>query len=142
MTPPARHHNVGDGLRAGLVAGLVSGAPSTVYSLAAGRDPLEATLAAGSMILRHEHRRGRLLAAAIPVHFFLSAMWGVVLAALLPRQRPLVAGTAAGLAIGTFDLIVVGRLFPRIRSLPVAPQFADHVAYGIAAAACLQDSQR
>jgi hypothetical protein len=142
LTLQTRHHIVGNGLRAGLVAGLVSGAPSTVYSFAARRDPLEATLAAGSMILPHEHRRRRLVAAAIPVHFFLSAMWGVVLAALLPRHRPLVSGTPAGLAIGTFDLIVVGRLFPRIRALPVAPQFADHVAYGIAAATSLQGSQR
>jgi hypothetical protein len=133
---------MGRGLRAGLVAGLVSGAPSTVYSLAAGRDPLEATLAAGSMIHPREHRRGRLIVAAIPVHFFLSAMWGVVLAAILPRNRPWVAGTAAGLAIGAFDLILLGRFFPRIRAIPAAPQFADHVAYEIVLANCLQGSEQ
>lgn len=85
MTFLSRRHSV-EGLRARLVAGLVSGAPSTVYSVAAGRDPLEATLAAGSMILPHEHRRGRLVAAAVPVHFLLSALWGEVLAALLPQS--------------------------------------------------------
>jgi hypothetical protein len=142
MTSLSRHQSVGEGLRAGLVAGLVSSAPSTVYSVAAGRDPLEATLAAGSMILPREHRRGRLIAAAIPVHFFLSAIWGVVLAAVLPRKRSLVFGTAAGLAIGTFDLILVGRLFPRIKALPAAPQFADHIAYGAAVTTLLQRSQR
>lgn len=141
MTSVPRRHPV-EGLRAGLVAGVISGAPSTIYCLAAGRDPLEATLAAGSMIVPHEHRRGPLVAAAIPVHFLLSAMWGVVLAAVLPRNRPLASGTVAGLAIATLDLILVGRLFPRIKALPVTPQFADHIAYGIAVAIRLRGLQR
>jgi hypothetical protein len=35
-----------------------------------------------------------------------------------------------GLAIAALDLGIGGRLFPRIRALPPAPQVADHVAYG------------
>lgn len=131
-----------EGMQAGFVAALISGAPSTLYSLAARRDPLEATVAAGSMLLPNEDRRARLIAAAIPVHFTLSAFWGVVLAAALPRGRPLLTGAVAGLAIGTLDLLVVGRLFPRIRALPTAPQFADHIAFGITVASLLQGSRK
>jgi len=127
-----------EGLRAGLVGALVSGVPSTGYSIATRRDPLEATVAAGSMLLPNEDRRAHLIGAAIPVHFALSAFWGVVLAQLLPRRRPVLTGTLAGLAIGFLDLLVVGRRFPRIKALPVVPQLADHVAFGITVAIALR----
>ena len=127
-----------EGLRAGAVAALVSGIPSTVYSVARRRDPLEATIAAGSMLLRHETRRVYLVAAAIPIHFALSGFWGIVLAQFLPRKRPLASGTIAGLGIGVLDLLVVGRRFPRIRALPTAPQLADHVAFGVTVAFLLR----
>jgi hypothetical protein len=129
---------VREGLRAGLVAAFFSGVPSTAYSIATRRDPLEATAAAGSMLLPNEDRRAHLIGAAVPVHFALSAFWGVVLARLLPRRRPLVAGMFAGLGIGVFDLLVVGRHFPRIKALPVLPQLADHAAFGITVAIALR----
>ena len=127
-----------EGLRAGAVAALVSGIPSTVYSVARRRDPLEATIAAGSMLLRHETRRLYLVAAAIPVHLALSGFWGVVLARYLPLNRPLACGTIAGLGIGVLDLLVVGRRFPRIRALPTTPQLADHIAFGATVAFLLR----
>lgn len=136
VTDDVRH-----GLRAGFVAALVSGAPSTACSIAARRDPLEATLAAGSMLLPRENRRGYLVAAAVPVHFALSAFWGVILAALLPRGRHLLAGSVAGLIIGLVDLLVVGRRFSRIRALPIVAQLADHVAFGTTVAAVLGRSR-
>jgi hypothetical protein len=129
-----------EGLRAGFVAALVSGVPSTLYSLAARRDPLEATLAAGSMVLPNEERRAYLVSAAIPVHFALSAFWGVILARFLPRERRLLEGTIAGLLIGFVDLRVVGRHFPRVRALPTIPQLADHVAFGVTVARMLERS--
>jgi hypothetical protein len=119
-----------DGLRAGLVASIVSGAPSTVHALLAGADPLEATLAAGTLLLPGEERRSRLLRAAAPVHLALSVGWGIALAALLPRRRTLAAGALGGLLIAALDLGIIGRRFPRIRALPVGPQVADHVAFG------------
>jgi len=125
-------------VRAGLFAAAVSGAPSTLHALATGRDPLEATEAAGSILLPNERRRGRLLAAAIPLHLGISIGWALVLAAVLPRRHTLVAGAAAGLAIAALDLGVVGRRFERIRALPLAPQLADHVAYGAAVGAALR----
>ena len=66
----------------------------------------------------------------IAAHIAISAGWGVVLAAVLGRRRSPLAGAAAGVAIGLFDLGVVGRRFPRIAALPQVPQLLDHAAYG------------
>lgn len=127
-----------DGLAAGAIAAVVSGIPSTAHALATGRDPLEATVAAGSLVLPRERRRTRLLLAAAPVHLVISLGWGVVLARLLPRRAAVRTGAGAGLAIAAVDLGLLGRRFRRIRALPVAPQVADHVAYGITVAAVLR----
>jgi uncharacterized membrane protein YjjB (DUF3815 family) len=119
-----------DALTAGFVAAILSGLPSTLWSLVAQRDPLEATLAAGSLLLPSERRRGHLVAAAVPVHLSLSLGWALVLARLLPRGRETRTGLVAALAIAAFDLGVIGRRFPRIRALPLLPQIADHLAFG------------
>ena len=126
-------------VRAGLFAAVVSGAPSTIHAIATGRDPFEATEAAGSILLPGERRRGPLLAAAVPVHLGISIGWAVVLSAVLPRRKAILAGAAAGLAIAALDLGVVGRRFERIRALPLGPQLADHVLYGAAVGAALRE---
>jgi hypothetical protein len=119
-----------DGLTAGFVAAILSGLPSALWSLAARRDPLEATLAAGSILLPSERSRSRLVAAAIPVHVSLSLGWALVLARVLPRRCETAAGAVAGLGIAALDLGLIGRRFQRIRALPWLPQVADHVAFG------------
>jgi hypothetical protein len=121
-----------DGLLAGAIGAVVSGAPSTLHALATGNDPMEATLAAGTIVLPHEQRNSRLLPAGAVAHASISLLWGIVLAACLPRRRPIRAGAVAGLAIAAVDLGVIGRRLPRIRSLASAPQLADHVLYGAA----------
>ena len=107
---------------------MLSGAPSTLHALATGRDPLEAALAAGSILLPRETRRGRLLAAALPVHLALSLGWALALDRAGVRGAG--RGALAGLAIGVVDLSLAARVLPRIRALPVLPQLADHAAYG------------
>jgi drug/metabolite transporter superfamily protein YnfA len=129
-------------LTAGAVAAVASGAPSTLWALAAGRDPLEATLAAGSMLVPEENRRGRLVAAAVPVHLALSLSWAVVLAGCLPRRTSVAAGAVAGLAIAALDLGLVARRLPRVRALPLLPQLADHAMYGATVAAVLERRRR
>ena len=124
-----------------ILAAVVSGAPSTVWALASGRDPLEATLAAGSVLLPHETRRKQLVVAAVPVHLALSFGWAAVLERVLPPRREIASGAFAGLVIGVVDLAVARRLFPRVRALPIAPQLADHVAYG-ATVGCVLARQR
>ncbi|MGI9096932.1 MAG: hypothetical protein ACR2H2_00270 [Solirubrobacteraceae bacterium] len=127
-----------DVLIAGAVAAVVSGAPSTLHSQLAGRDPLEASLAAGTLLLAHERRPARLLAAAAVAHIALSLGWAAVLARVLPRHRTAATAAAAGLAIAALDLGLVGRRFPRIRALPLLPQVLDHVAYAMTVAAVLE----
>jgi hypothetical protein len=122
--------SVCDTLASGLIAAVVSAAPSTIVAAAVGSDPLEATLAAGSIVLPDETRRHRLVAAALPVHLALSLAWASVLARVLPRRGTVVAGAFAGVGIAALDLGIVGRRFARIRGLPLLPQLADHVTYG------------
>ena len=118
-----------DAALAGAVAGVLSGAPSTSHALLTGADPFEASLAAGTLLLPRERRPSRLLPAALAAHAGLSFGWAVVLAAVLPRRRPLRWAVLAGVAIAALDLGVVGRRYPRIRALPLAPQVLDHIAY-------------
>jgi hypothetical protein len=136
--PQVLRHGVGVVVPAALLSGL----PSTVHSLLVGRDPLEASLAAGSILLPKERRRAPLLIAAVPVHLSLSAAWAVVLTVALPGERPVVEGIVAGVVIAAFDLGVVGRRFPRVRALDLAPQLADHIAFGIVAAVALARQDR
>lgn len=75
--------------------------------------------------------------AGAGVHTAVSLGWGVVLAAILPRRRPVLSGVAAGAGIAALDLGVVGRRFPRVGALPVLAQVADHLAYGAVVGAVL-----
>ncbi|HUR86611.1 MAG TPA: hypothetical protein VMY78_14810 [Solirubrobacteraceae bacterium] len=127
-----------DVLAAAAVAAVLSGAPSTAHALLTRGDPLEASLAAGTLLLPHEQRAPRLLAAAAVAHAALSLGWAFVLAALLPRRHATIAGAAAGIAIAALDLGVVGRRVARIRALPLAPQVLDHVAFAVTVATVLE----
>jgi hypothetical protein len=132
-----------DGLAAGAVAALLSGAPSTLHALATRTSPLEATLAAGTLLApSRTTSRTVLLLAAVPVHLALSFGWALLLAAVLPRRRTIAWGTLAGLAIAALDLAVIGRRFPRIRALAPVPQVLDHVAYGATVGAVLSGRRR
>jgi hypothetical protein len=119
------------------VAAVLSGGPSTLVALRSGDSPIEATLAAGTLLLPREHRHVALALAAVPVHLALSLGWALVLAALLPRRHTTAWGAASGLAIAALDLGVVARRYPRLRALRTVPQVADHVAFGATAGAVL-----
>ena len=127
MSKPRDHR---DALAAGLVAAVVSGIPSSVWTLARGGDLLAGGRAAGALLLPGEQRTVPLLAAAVPVHLTLSVGWAFALAAVLPRRHEPVYGAAAGLAIAALDLGVIGRRIPVIRELEQPPQWLDHAAFG------------
>jgi len=120
-----------DGLVAGAVGAVVSGAPSTAHAVVTGRSGLEAVRAAGTLV------GSPTVAAGAAVHAVVSLGWGAVLGALLPRRRTVWWGAASGLAVAALDLGLIGRRFPRIRALPALPQVADHLAYGVVVAAVL-----
>jgi hypothetical protein len=120
---------VEDAAIAGGLAAILSGVPSTLHAIAGRTNPLEASLAAGTLLLPRERRPSRLLPAAIAAHAALSLGWALVLAVSLPRRRTVAWSLPAGLAIAALDLGVVGRRYPRIRALAPVPQVLDHVAY-------------
>jgi hypothetical protein len=117
-------------VRPWLVAAALSGAPSTAYALATGRDPLEATKAAGAIVVGETAPPLVKVAAAVPVHLAVSLFWGSVLERALPARRRIAWGAAGGLAVAALDLAVAARRFPAVRRLPVAPQLADHALFG------------
>jgi hypothetical protein len=129
-------------IQAGLVAAVVSGAPSTLITLARGEDVLMGARAAGTLLLPRERRTLPLLAAAVPVHLALSLGWAIVLDRALPRGAEPLTGVLGGLGIAALDLGVIGRRLPAIRALPQGRQWADHVAYGLAVGAVLAQRRR
>lgn len=122
-------------LRAAAYAAALSGIPSTLHALATGRDPLEAAVAAGSVLLPRETSRAKLVAAAVPVHLALALGWTLALDRAGVRTTR--GGALAGLAIGALDLGVAACALPRVSALPLGPQLADHAAFGAIAARLL-----
>ncbi|WP_203433264.1 hypothetical protein [Jiangella asiatica] len=115
------------------VAATVSGAPSTLWALAAGDDPLRATRAAGTLLPGRRDRPGPV--AGVAAHVAVSAWWTAVLCAAARRHQGagptrIAGGAVAGLAIAVLDLELVGRRYPHLRSLPRVPQLLDHAAFG------------
>ena len=116
---------------------MLSGVPSTVWTLAVGGDVLASTAAAGTLVLPPTASRWRLVPAGIAAHLVISFGWAQVLARLLPRRHTALAGAAAGLGVAAMDLGSVARRFPAIRALRRGPQVLDHLAYGVIAGAAV-----
>jgi hypothetical protein len=109
-----------------LIATVFSGVPSTVHELIAGTDPLEATRAAGAMLVATDsnagpaHRRGSRRSS--PCVVVLDPVFG----ATLPRSRVMWWAVAGSAAVALLDLrLVVPMLFPSVASLSFWPQFAS-----------------
>jgi len=109
---------------AGVAAGVLSGAPSTVHAIATRRPVLASVRAAGTVLGRPTLLRG------LVAHVLITCWWTIVLGTLLPRRWTAVWGAAGGLTIGALDLGIARRRFPAIAELPTVPQLADHVAFG------------
>ena len=124
-------------MRAGFLAAVFGGVPSTVYALARGDDPFESTRAIGSMVTSSTDD-STLLLAAVPIHLGISLGWAAVIAGVLPARRRLLLGALIGVGIAMLDLGILGRSFPRIRALALGPQVADHVAFAMIVAALTQ----
>jgi hypothetical protein len=122
---------VNEAIAARLAGAVLSGVPSTTHALLTRADPLEGARAAGTLLLPRETRTLPLLASATVAHLGLSFGWAAILRAVLPARRRVAWGALGGLAIAALDLGVIGRRFPRIRALPVLPQVADHIAFGV-----------
>ena len=118
-----------------LVAGVGSGVPSTLVAALRGDDPLAATRAAGTLVPGRRSRPGAVAGAA--VHAVLTLWWTAVLSAGLRWVRGgTLLGALGGAGIAAVDLGVVARRYPAIRALPQAPQWADHVLFGLIVGCC------
>ncbi|MEV5718261.1 hypothetical protein AB0L41_30620 [Amycolatopsis mediterranei] len=127
--------------RAGAVAAVVSGIPSTAHALLTGRDVLAATRAAGTLLPGRRARPG--VAAGLIAHVVVSAAWTGVLAAITRHHRLGAGGGAvAGLAIAALDLGIAARAYPAVRALPRGPQILDHLVFGAVIGALLDRPDR
>lgn len=114
------------------VATVFSGLPSTVHALLTGHDVLEATRAAGRMLLPSRTDTPTLFAAAAVVHPLVSLFWAAIFIALLPTRRTAGWATIGAGLVACLDLLVIAPLaFPSIAALAFWPQFADHLAWGL-----------
>ena len=122
---------VRDVIAAGLPAAILSGLPSTLHAWVTGRDLLEPTRAAGAMLLRPGASDAALIAAAVPVHLFISFFWTAVLVAAMPQRHVLPHSVVALAVVALLDLRIIAPIaFPEVAALPFWPQFADHLAFG------------
>ena len=118
---------------------MFSGAPSTLHALATGADPLEATRAAGRMLLPAATDTATLFAAAALVHPAVSLFWTFVFGAWLPRRHAMAWAIAGSAAVALLDLRAIAPAwFPAVAALPFWPQFADHLAWGALLGGTLQ----
>lgn len=127
-----------DTLLAAACAAILSGIPSTVYAWLTGGDVMQATRAAGTMLISPTASNSYLFFAAAVVHAAVSLFWSVVLTRLLPRRRTTLWAVVALAGVAVLDLRVIGRFFAEIYALPFWPQFADHLAFGATLGAILE----
>ena len=132
----------GDAIAAGLPAAITGGIPSTSWALLTRQNPLEATRAAGAMLIDPGSADAYLYASAVCVHVAVSIFWAGILAASLPRRRTISWAIVTAALIAVLDLRVIGRLFPEIHALAFWPQFMDHLAWGATAGAVLAIRRR
>lgn len=115
------------------MASLLGGAPSTVIAVVTGGPGrgaeylLDTTRRVG--VLVPPFRPG--LTRGVVAHLAISLLVGEMLARVVPRRRSVLWGGLAGLATGIVNVGVVGRRIPAIASLPLGPQLADNVAFGV-----------
>jgi hypothetical protein len=125
-----------------MAGAVVSGFPSTLYTVLEGGDPLEGGRALGQVLLPRSDRTLVLLVAGAPVHLALSLGWAGVLGAVLPDRGEPALAMLGGLGIAALDLALLGRFFPPIAALPQGRQWADHVAFGLTVGVVLRGTRR
>jgi hypothetical protein len=130
---------------ASVLASTFSGLPSTLDAFVKHRSlrsavihVYETTRAVGTLLPpgRPDFTRGAV------VHLAISMVCGETLARTLPRDHSVAWGAAAGFVIGVLNVGVIGRSFPAIRRLPLVPQLADNVMFGMVFALVLDRRDR
>jgi hypothetical protein len=117
-------------LVAGGCAAVFSGIPSTLHAWLTGGDVMEATRAAGAMLIPASSSDRALFLAAAIVHGAVSLFWTAILVPVLPHRHTAGWAMLALAGVAVLDLRVIGQFFPEILALAFWPQFADHLAFG------------
>lgn len=92
---------------------------------------MEATRAAGAMLLRSETSFEKLFLAAAIVHASVSFFWVIVLWLALPYGHTMLWALLASVAIALLDLrLIAPAFFPDVAALAFWPQLADHLMWG------------
>ena len=114
------------------IAAFLSGIPSTALAYFTGKDMLEATRAAGEMLVAADSSPLQLAMAATAVHGSLTIFWGSVLTLYVPRKHAISCSCIAMILVGIFNLCVVApRFFPSVAALQFWPQMMDHANLGL-----------
>ena len=112
-------------VRAAVVAGTLSGVPSTLWALVRGRPLTEAARAAGQLLGKPTLVRG------LVAHAALTCVWTAVLVPALPTRRRVGLGARRRARRSTSSTWRwSARRVPHVRDLARLPQPADHLAFG------------
>lgn len=136
-------HFAADVFAVSIAAAILSGIPSTLHAWGTGGDLLEATRAAGAMLISPASSDGALIASAALVHVAVTLFWAAILVFFLPDRHVIGWAVAASAAIAVLDLLVIAPLFfAAVDALPFGPQLADHLAWGAVAGFVLRRRRR
>jgi len=137
-----RHDVIVSGVVAGVLGGIVMALFLAVCALEAGMDPLHPLRVIGSTFGGPEALEGGggVVAFGAALHLTTSALFGVVLAALIPRDFPSGCAIGVGAAYGLFTLgVMMSVVVPAVNPLfrpemqPVGGSWViAHVLYGLA----------
>lgn len=121
-------------IEATMGAAVLGGLPSTTHALADKKDLVaalrqgaDATARIGTLVPPFRPGIGR----GVIAHAIVSMLAGELLAHTLPSRASPAWGAAAGAAMGWCNLVVIGRRIPALAELPLGPQIADNIAFGI-----------
>jgi hypothetical protein len=138
ITGDSKKHFWSDVTYAALIAGIFGGIPSTLLAYFTGKDILEATHAAGAMLIAADSSSTQLFMAATLVHGSLTFFWATVLTLCVPRKHAVSCSCILMILVGFFNLsIIAPHFFPSVAALQFWPQMMDHAALGFCYGAIL-----
>ena len=131
ITDEGRKHFWSDVTYTTWIAAFLSGIPSTALAYFTGKDMMEATRAAGAMLIAPDSSTSSLVLAATVVHGTLTFFWASILTLFVPREHAVSYSCIVMILVGIVNLCIIAPLFfPSVVALSFWPQMMDHAALG------------